>query len=117
MGEPVVYFEILGTDGAGLREFYERVMGWEIEPVESSGGAYQRVRGAGLEGGIGAFDGAPSQVSVYVGVKDPAAVLEKVKEAGGRVVMEPREALPGLTVAMFADPEDHVIGLITGLDK
>jgi hypothetical protein len=29
--------------------------------------------------------------------------------------MEPREALPGLTVAMFADPEEHVIGLISGV--
>ena len=115
MADPVVYFEILGRDGSALRDFYSKAFGWKVEPVESSGGAYQRIKGAGIEGGIGAFENGPSTVMFYVGTKDPAGVLERVCELGGEIVREPTEVSDGITTAIFKDPEGHVVGLISGV--
>ena len=85
-------------------------------PVEATGG-YARVAAAdaGLEGGVGAFPGAPSYVTVYVEARDPAAALERAQELGGSTLMEPREVRPGITVAMFRDPAGNAVGLISGV--
>ena len=115
MADPVVYFEILGQDGTALRDFYSTLFGWKVEPVESSGGAYQRIKNAGIEGGIGAFEGSPSTVMFYVGTKDPEGVLARVTELGGEVVREPTTVADGVTTAIFKDPEGHVVGLISGV--
>ena len=42
----------------------------------------------------------------------PAATLRKVEEAGGRVVMPLTEVAPETTIALFTDPEGHLIGLM-----
>jgi predicted enzyme related to lactoylglutathione lyase len=118
MGQhPVVYFEILGSDGAALRDFYERLFAWRISPVEEGAGAYQRIEAepGGIQGGLGAFPGVPNQVNYYVRCDDLAAAVARAAELGGSVVMEPRQAAEDIEVAMVADPEGHTIGLIRGV--
>ena len=41
-----------------------------------------------------------------------AATLRRVEELGGRVPMPLTEVAPGTTIALFADPEGHVVGLM-----
>jgi predicted enzyme related to lactoylglutathione lyase len=48
----------------------------------------------------------------YVEVDDPAAALEKIKSLGGSTVNEPMEVPGGPTIAHFADPEGHVVGIV-----
>jgi uncharacterized protein len=118
MSHPVVHFEILGRDRAALQRFYEELFGWTITPVESTGGGYAMVATAadrGIGGGIGAFEGAPSHVTVYVSSDDIEATLARAESLGGGVVMPARPVAEGLTTALFTDPEGHVIGLIHGL--
>jgi predicted enzyme related to lactoylglutathione lyase len=115
MGDPVVYFEIVGGDGQAQQGFYSELFGWDLAPVESTGGAYARAGGAGLDGGVGAFPGAPNYVTVYVRAKDPAAALERAEQLGGSRLMEAREVRPGVTVAMFRDPAGNAVGLISGV--
>src|SRR5215217_7753555 len=31
MGQPVVHFEIIGTDGSGLQRYYSELFGWDID--------------------------------------------------------------------------------------
>ena len=31
MGQPVVHFEVIGKDGAKLRDYYSELFGWEID--------------------------------------------------------------------------------------
>src|SRR4051812_14278708 len=113
MPDPVVYFEIVGgEDPAAQREFYSGLFGWELAPVESTGDSYALVDGAGIAGGVGAFQGGPSYVTVYVHADDPAAALEKARELGAEVVMEAREVSPGVTAGMFRDPAGHMIGVM-----
>ncbi len=117
MGDPVVYFEVLGGDPAQQREFYGAMFGWEVAPVESTGGGYGRVaaEGAGIDGGIGAFPGAPSYVTFYVRADDLEAAVARANELGGRTVMEPRSVDGTIETALIEDPGGHMIGLIKGL--
>jgi predicted enzyme related to lactoylglutathione lyase len=114
VGDPVVYFEIVGGDGQAQQAFYGELFGWQVDPVASTGGTYGRVAGAGIDGGVGAFAGSPGYVTVYVRAEDPAAALERAEALGATRIMEPREVQPGVTVAMFRDPAGNAVGLISG---
>jgi predicted enzyme related to lactoylglutathione lyase len=71
-------------------------------------------------GGAGGINGGfmkpqegpwPGNMALYMAVDDLASTLEKVKAAGGRVIVE-RQEIPGMgALALFADPEDRVLGL------
>ena len=52
------------------------------------------------------------QVTFYVEVEDPAAALEKISALGGKTIQEPMDVPNGPTIALFADPEGHVVGLM-----
>ena len=114
MGNPVTHFEVLGTDAGALQQFYGEVFGWQTQDV--MGGSYYMVdRGneSGINGGIGASpDGSPGHVTFYVEVDDPGAALEKISGLGGTTVQPPMEVPGGPTIALFADPEGHVVGLV-----
>jgi predicted enzyme related to lactoylglutathione lyase len=113
MGEPVVYFEIVGGgDPAAQHAFYRELFGWEVTPVESTGNQYALVDGAGIAGGVGAFQGGPSYVTVYVHADDPAAALERARGLGAEVVMEAREVAPGVMAGMFRDRAGHMVGVM-----
>ena len=114
MGNPVTHFEILGTDAPGLQSFYSEAFGWQMQDV--MGGSYYMAHPAddnGIDGGVGASPGGTGHVTFYVEVPDPAAALEKISELGGRTVQPPTEVPGGPVIAMFADPEGHVVGLVT----
>lgn len=113
----VVWFEVLGKDGAKLRTFYSRLFGWQIAE-SGSGMDYGLVTATngGIGGGIGRSpDGGDGFVTFYVEVDDPAAYLAKAEKLGGKTVVPPTE-IPGvnLTFACFTDPEGHLIGLSKG---
>ena len=114
MGEPVAYFEIIGGEPATQHAFYEALFGWQLAPIESTGGSYARVTGAGVDGGVGAFQGGPGYVTVYVHADDPAAALERAVELGATEVKPAREVSPGITAAIFRDPAGNLIGLMAG---
>ena len=115
MGDPVVYFEIVGGDGPAQQGFYRDLFDWDVTPVESTGGTYGQAAGAGIAGGVGAFQGGPGYVTVYVRAEDPAAALERAERLGGTRIMDAREVRPGVTVAMFRDPAGNAVGLISGV--
>jgi uncharacterized protein len=115
MGRPIVHFEILGADGERLAAFYRALFDWTVTPLEEGGGYAMVDTGADAgapTGGIAGFPGAPSHVTFYVGVDDVAAALARARDLGATVVMEPRQAAPGIETALFADPEGHVVGLM-----
>lgn len=116
MANPVVHFEVLGKDAATLTKFYGEAFGWQLQDVMQ--GSYYMVDTGGegaIAGGIGATpDGGSGQVTFYVQVEDPAAALEQIKSLGGSTVSEPMDVPGGPTIAHFADPEGHVVGLVKG---
>lgn len=113
----VAWFEVTGKDGHALQQFFSSLFDWQLQDAGDESD-YFLVRAAdkGIGGGIGAApDGGPGHVTFYVEVDDPAACLKKAEQLGGKTIVPPTE-IPefGLTYALFADPEDHVIGLSKG---
>jgi uncharacterized protein len=123
MAQPVVHFEIIGTDPAGLRSYYGELFGWEFDmssPVSSAvsdpadyGFVTQNAAsdGAGIPGGVGGGPGYPGRATFYVGVPDVEAALQKAESLGGTRTLGPDQAPTGLIVGHFTDPEGNLIGL------
>jgi predicted enzyme related to lactoylglutathione lyase len=120
MGQPVVHFEIIGREGAKLRDYYSQLFGWEIAADNPMGyGLVARegnlnADGIGIGGGVGGGpDGYPGHVTFYVEVPDVEAALAHAESLGGTRLMGPDEPMPGLRIGLFNDPEGHVIGVMT----
>jgi uncharacterized protein len=121
MGQPVVHFEVIGKDGDKLRSYYSELFGWEFgDPIGPTNYAVTRrdgntnADGAGIGGGVGTGpEGYPGHVTFYVEVDDVGAALEKAEKLGGTRVMGPdKMSEPPIEIALFTDPEGHVIGLV-----
>jgi predicted enzyme related to lactoylglutathione lyase len=109
---PVTHFEVVGSDANALRRFYSEAFGWEMQDV-MDGSYYMARPGSGIDGGVGAgMSGSGGHVTFYVEVEDPATALEKISSLGGKTVQEPMDIPNGPTIAMFEDPEGHMIGLV-----
>jgi predicted enzyme related to lactoylglutathione lyase len=117
MANPVTHFEVLGKDAAALQRFYGEAFGWQMQDV-MDGAYYMANPGSenAINGGVGAApDGGSGHVTFYVEVDDPAAALEKVSQLGGSTIQPPMDVPNGPTIALFADPEGHVVGLVKGM--
>jgi len=112
MGAKVIHVEVTGKDGPKLQKFYSDIFGWNLDTNNPGGyGMYRQEDG--LTGGIGAAqDGGAGNVTFYVHTDNPQAVLDKVAASGGQVIMPLTEVAPETTVAMFTDPEGHVVGIM-----
>lgn len=121
MGQPVVHFEVVGKDGEKLRSFYSELFGWEFGDVvgPTNYAAVPREGntnpdGVGIGGGVGSGpEGYQGHVTFYVEVPDVEAALAKAESLGGKRMMGP-DKVPDfdLEIALFTDPEGHVIGLV-----
>ena len=114
MRNPVVHFEIMGTDGPALRAFYKSLFTWEFQ--EMPGMDYGMVAtpedGVGIGGGIGENGEGPA-VLFYVSVDDVQKYLDQAKANGGEVLNGPMEVPgAGVTLGQFRDPQGNVIGLV-----
>jgi uncharacterized protein len=111
MAAKIIHVEVAGKDGPALQKFYSDVFDWELDT--NNPGGYGMVRQGEITGGIGpSQDGGPGHVTFYVHTDDPAAALRRVEELGGRVIMPLTEVAPETTIALFTDPEGHVVGLM-----
>jgi predicted enzyme related to lactoylglutathione lyase len=114
MPNPVVHFEIMGSDAKKTQEFYGNLFEWRIDTNNpfAYGMAYTRESGeSGINGGLGSADRGNPRVSVYAQVDDPQAYLDKAVALGGTVVMGVMDIPGSVTMALFADPDGNVIGL------
>src|SRR5256886_559670 len=112
MPNPIVHAEIRSKDPDATREFFADLLGWTFpDPGAIPGYTFvdTGVPGA-LYTAISPLQGGDDLVTFFVGVDDIAAVVEQAKRLGGRVVQEPQQA-PGVSFALIADPQGHVVGL------
>ena len=110
MANDVIWFEVMGEDGAGLRSFYGELFGWRYQLMEESGYGLVQPGEEGIPGGVGQKDGR--HVTFYVGTDDIEASLARASELGGRTLMPPTPLPDGARIAMFADPEGNAVGLV-----
>lgn len=112
MGRPIVHFEIASPNLERASAFYLELFGWEVGEEQMDG--YRLVKTA--EGSIGGGllrtpEGIFPYVTVYVGVDDLRASLQKAEELGGKVIVEPMPLSGVGEFAMFQDPDGVMMGL------
>jgi uncharacterized protein len=123
MGQPVVHFEIIGTDPERLRSYYRDLFGWEFDTSGEVSAAVSEPNnygfvgpsttgeGVGIPGGVGGGSSYARRATFYVGVPDVEAALQKAESLGGTRVMGPERAPTGLVVGHFTDTEGNLIGV------
>ena len=114
MGQPVVHWELWSKDPQRVSDFYTKAFGWTVKPIPQMNYWLAETGGqGGINGGImkpkeGPW---PGNMCLYIDVPKLGPAIEKVKQAGGKVVVEKQE-VPGMgRFAMFEDPDGRVMGL------
>ena len=119
MGQPVVHFEIIGTDAQALQKYYSQLFGWEINAdnpmnygiIERAGNV--NADGVGIGGGVGAGpEGYGGHVTFYVEVPDVEEALARAESLGGSRMMSPEQVMEGVEIGLFHDLEGHVVGVV-----
>jgi uncharacterized protein len=112
MGNPIVHFEIRSDDPDTTRAFYAELFGWTYPPGGFPGYTYvdSGVPAGTIPGGISPLQGGASLVTVFAGVADVQAALDRAVALGGSIV-QPAATAPGVTFGLFADPQGHVVGV------
>ncbi len=112
MGDPVVHFEVVGKDAEALQSFYGEVFGWEMKSAMPTYAMAMPGGQGTINGGVGAsMDGGSGHVTFYVEVPDLEKALGTIQGRGGTQVMAPMDVPGGPRIAMFSDPEGHLVGL------
>ena len=111
MANPVMWFEVMGKDSAGLQRFYRDVFGWKLTPPVKEMGNYSMLErpDTGIGGGFG--EGDP-RVSVYIETPDPQRFVDKAVASGATVLMPVTQITPTTTIAMLLDPAGNTFGVM-----
>jgi predicted enzyme related to lactoylglutathione lyase len=105
------HIDIASGDPQESARFYRELFGWEVAVHEREG--YTSFTDGRLNGGfpdlLRGF--APvrevldcGDVLPYVEVADLSTALDQVRELGGKVLLEPTEAAPGVWLGIIRDP-------------
>lgn len=113
-GTPL-WVDLGSPDLEGSKSFYGGLFGWEAEtsPIPEAGG-YTLFRSNGkLVAGAGPLQdpNQPPAWSTYVATDDADATAQRVREAGGQVVMEPMTVMDQGRMAIFMDPTGAFISI------
>lgn len=110
------WLDLFAADPAKDAAFYAALAGFEVDRGEIAG----RARTLLSTNGIARAGVAQSPASAghaewlpYILVADIPATLQRVRENGGRVVLSPRADLLGGQLAVIADREGGVIGIVS----
>lgn len=110
----VVHFEIPAELPERAVKFYKKVFDWKIEKWEGPFNYWLVTTGEDKEPGINGaiMEKGNFKTTVYtVGVSSVDEFLEKIKEAGGKVIM-PKGAVSGQGyIAYVTDTEGNIFGL------
>ena len=107
----VIQVEIVGKDHVALQRYYSDLFGWAFDNSNPVYGMTDPIT-TGVTIGVGATpDGSAGHVTGYVTVADVDATLARAASLGGSVIMPKFSPIPGVHIALFADPEGHVLGL------
>jgi uncharacterized protein len=114
IGTPI-WVDLQSSDPDAAKRFYGALFGWDAETVPDAGGYAFFRKGGKMVAGVGPIMGDPSQQpsawSTYIGTTDAAAIAQKVRDAGGTVVMGPDEVMEAGTIGVFQDPTGAYFGV------
>jgi len=114
MSNPFVHVELQTTDPEKAKEFYSRLLDWQLQdiPLDDEGGVYTLIRvGEGVGGGMMKHPcpDAPSHWLAYIAVDDAAATAKRAKELGATVICERTEVPNFGWFSVISDPTGAVV--------
>ena len=108
------WYELMTSDTAAAGKFYSDVIGWTTQEMPSGGGppyTVFNIDGVGIAGML-TIPGHVAWVG-YISVDDVDAHIEKIVEAGGKL-LRPATDVPGmLRFAVMSDPQGAAIVVFT----
>ncbi len=111
----VFWLDLFAADPAKAATFYAALAGYDVDVGDVAGRRRTLLSTSGIaRAGIAhlpAGAGRPAWLP-YILVDDVPATLGRVRQAGGRVVMEPRADLLAGNLAVIADREGGAIGIV-----
>lgn len=114
MGKPVVHWELWSQNPSKLSDFYARVFDWQIRHIPEMDYHLVETGGeGGINGGIMTPKAGPwpGNMAFYIDVEDLASYCDKIKQAGGKVIVERMDVPEVGAFALFEDPDGRVLGL------
>ncbi len=116
LGAPA-WIDLTTPDVEAAADFYSRLLGWELESVDTPVGRYVVGSiGAGPVAGMMApapgETGAPPAWAVFFGVADAAEAFDTARRLGATGLQPPTEVPGGARIAVVTDPAGAVVGLI-----
>jgi predicted enzyme related to lactoylglutathione lyase len=118
--DDVFWFDLFAPDPARAAAFYAAVAGYDVNVGEVAGRertllSSQDIARAGIARPRASSD-RPSWLA-YILVDDVPAALDRVRKAGGKVVLPPRADLLDGNLAVIADREGGVIGIVRWVNE
>jgi len=114
MGRPVVHWELWSEDPDRAARFYKEVFDWEIRHLAEMNYHLVETGGeGGINGGIMQPQSGPwpAKLAFYIDVDDLDAYAQKIKSAGGKIVVDKMD-VPGVgQLSLFEDPDGRVLGM------
>ncbi len=123
MANRVVHFEIEAKDKERAKKFYTQAFGWEMDQMDEKYGGYVvvktgdntgKMQDMGINGGI--FEVPKKELNAFrciVGVNDINKAMADVIDAGGKVLSEKPDDIPGVGLyAKCEDTEANIFGLL-----
>jgi uncharacterized protein len=113
-GEPVDWFEVLGSDSGRTQRFYADLFGWTVgggdAGTQPSYGMADTGAGRGIQGGLGSSTDA-KWATIYASVPDVEQTLAKAESLGGSRVYGPMAVDDHMQTGGFRDPAGNVFGV------
>ena len=113
-GEPVDWFEVLGSDPQRTQRFYADLFGWQVSAGQQGDGGYAMVdtgAGSGIQGGLGSGDQAQRWATIYASVPDVEQTLAMAEKLGGSRVYGPTAVDDHMQTGALRDPAGNVFGV------
>jgi predicted enzyme related to lactoylglutathione lyase len=110
-GEPVDWFEVLGSNAQATQRFYAELFGWTVNDDGFPGyGMVDTGAGHGIGGGLGSGDGA-KWATVYASVPDVEQSLARAEQLGGSRIYGPQQVDDHMQTGALRDPAGNVFGV------
>jgi predicted enzyme related to lactoylglutathione lyase len=106
------HVEIPVKDLQAQRRFYEGIFGWEFSEIPGVEGMLEiKTSEDGIRSSLGTLAQDETPVPFVKVEGDMAAKVEEIQTAGGSVIKEATEIMPGYWYAYVRDPEGNLFGL------
>lgn len=112
-GTPI-WVDHQSADQPASCRYYRELFGWEVGPADPAMGGYSLATARGVAVTVlGPLPNpsVPTAWTVYFAVDDLEAAAAATVDAGGSVLLAPGETVPGVRLAIVADPAGAVFGL------